>query len=59
LFVFNCLTIGQFWFKLALNGLGIGEGTALEFRQPPVCTNVDRSSNAQLLPSAVLLPMPC
>jgi len=44
---------------MSLNVLGIGEGTALEFRQPNVSTNVDRSTNAQLLPSAVLLTIPC
>jgi hypothetical protein len=34
LFVFNCLTIEQFFFKLALNGLRAGDSNpALRLRQ--------------------------
>ncbi len=52
-----CCSVGRH--RVAANVLGIGEGTAFEKRQPNVSTKVDRSTNAQLLPSAVLLPIPC
>jgi len=41
------------------NGLGICEGGEFEIRQLGICTNVDRITNAQLLPSALLLQIPC
>lgn len=45
--------------KIAGNGLGICDGTAFENRQPKICTKVDSSTNVQLLPSVVLLQIPC
>jgi hypothetical protein len=41
------------------NGLRLGEGREFEKRQPKYTTNVDRSTNVQLLPSALLLPNRC
>lgn len=41
------------------NGSGIGEGREFEIRQLGLFTNVYRSTNLQLLPSALLLPIPC
>ncbi|MDY3330305.1 hypothetical protein PG270_09825, partial [Riemerella anatipestifer] len=46
-------------FKMPANGLGICDGTAFENRQPKICTKVDSSTNVQLLPSVVLLQIPC
>ena len=46
-------------FRLTANGLGICDGTAFENRQPKICTKVDSSTNVQLLPSVVLLQIPC
>jgi len=34
----------------------LGEGREFENRQPKLSTNVDRITNVQLLPSALLLP---
>ncbi len=45
--------------SIAANGLGIGEGRAFEKRQLKYSTKADRSTNVQLLPSALLLPIPC
>ena len=53
------LMVAQSSFRLAYNGLGLGEGRAFEIRQLGLSTNVDRSTNVQLLPSALLLPNPC
>jgi hypothetical protein len=44
---------------LAANGSGICEEAAFENRLLNKCTNVDNSTNDQLLPSAVLLRIPC
>jgi len=44
---------------VAYNGSRLGEGRAFENRQPKLSTNVDRSKNVQLLPSALLLPNRC
>ena len=41
------------------DGLGICEGRAFEIRLPNVSTNADSSTNVQLLPSALLLQIPC
>jgi hypothetical protein len=46
-------------FKMAYNGLRLGEGREFENRQPKLSTNVDSSTNVQLLPSALLLPNRC
>ena len=43
---------------ITANGLGICEGRALEIRLPKSGTNADRSTNVQLLPSALLLQIP-
>ena len=40
---------------MTANGWHICEGMAFENRQPNIRTKVDSSTNAQLLPSAVLL----
>lgn len=39
--------------------LGICEGTVFEKRQLNISTKVDRCTTVQLLPSAVLLQIPC
>jgi len=44
---------------VAANGSRLGEGRAFENRQPKLSTNVDRITNAQLLPSVLLLPNRC
>jgi len=44
---------------VAANGSRLGEGRAFENRQPKLSTNVDRITNVQLLPSALLLPNRC
>ena len=41
------------------NALELGEGRAFEISQLGLSTNVVRSTNVQLLPSAPLLPNPC
>ena len=46
-------------YKIAPNGLGIAEGGAFEIRPPNVSTKADSSTNVQLLPSALLLQIPC
>jgi len=48
-----------FSFNVAHNGLGICEGRAFEIRLPIVSTNADSSTNVELLPSALLLQIPC
>jgi len=45
--------------RVAAYGLRLGKGRAFENRQPKLSTNVDRSTNAQLLPSALLLTNRC
>jgi hypothetical protein len=45
--------------KITANVLSIGEGRAFEKRQFKYCTKADRSTNVQLLPLALLLPIPC
>jgi hypothetical protein len=44
---------------ITANGLRLGEGREFENRQPKLSTNVDSSTNVQLLPSALLLPNRC
>ena len=58
---FFLLVIKEYYvfLKVAANGLGICDGTAFENRQPKICTKVDSSTNVQLLPSVVLLQIPC
>lgn len=46
-------------YTLAGNVLGICEGTVFEKRQLNISTKVDRCTTVQLLPSAVLLQIPC
>ena len=45
--------------KMAGNVLGIGEEGAFENRQPILAQMYNRITNAQLLPSAPFLPIPC
>jgi hypothetical protein len=45
--------------SIAFNVLGICEGTVFEKRQLNISTKVDRCTTVQLLPSAVLLQIPC
>ncbi|MCZ7615211.1 MAG: hypothetical protein M5T52_17135 [Ignavibacteriaceae bacterium] len=45
--------------KLTANGLRLGESREFENCLPKLSTNVDRSTNDQLLPSALLLPNRC
>ena len=53
---FRSDTVGRL---LATNVLGICEGTVFEKRQLNISTKVDRCTTVQLLPSAVLLQIPC
>jgi hypothetical protein len=55
-------SIGRLWngrTTIGYNGLGIGEGRAFEKCQLNLRTKADRSTNVELLPSALLLPIPC
>ena len=54
--IFLFSTVGR---NIAANGLGICDGTAFENRQPKICTKVDSSTTAQLLPSAPIAAIPC
>jgi len=46
-------------FKIAHNGSGIAAVGDFENRQPKICTKVDSSTTAQLLPSAPIAAIPC
>ena len=46
-------------YSLTANVLGIGEEGAFENRQPILAQMYNRITNAQLLPSAPFLPIPC